>query len=184
MRSLDNPVYAFRREHVCVDKFGEFFVSYHPTHLCYPRYWAHDIRVNYVSVMRLDPDAGEWRPCDRKLENEDQEKKLYVVKELGCVPFFWNNSLMSSNIEFRACENAHFESFKGLVHKLKISEENPGNNLYKKSCNRMTVIQDISPNQVADAQIGSLQKMQLQFWYPPQGKHYIKNVWCPKSLDF
>ena len=174
MRSLDHPVYVYRREHLC----GGYSSSSHPTGLCYSTYSAHDIKMSYVSVMRLDPDAGEWRPCDRNLLYEDQEKKRFVVQELGCAPSFWNITLISSETKSRTCKDAAFELLKKLYQKLKFSDETPGQNLYKKSCNKMTVLQNTNYNPTEDMAINSKYwRMQLKFWYPPQGKHNFGRVY-------
>ena len=171
MRSLESPIYVNRREHLCWDNEWSQVNSTHATGLCYSSYGVQDVKMNYISVMRLDPHAGEWRPCDQKLADEDQEKKRYVLKELGCVPNFWNISLMNSDVESRPCESKHFELFKKLHQDLKFSDEHPGINLYRKSCNRMTVLHDITYTDVRF--LADSPKMEMKFLYPPQGKRYI-----------
>ena len=171
MRSLDYPAYIYRREHLCFNEYNQVYNPSHPSGMCYSRYSAHDVRMNYVSVMRLDPNAGEWRPCDKELMDEDLEKKRYIVKQLECIPRFWNNSRVNLDIELPKCENASVESFTKLYRDLKFADENPGNNLHRKSCNKMTVLQTITHNPSDDVSINSdFWRMQLKFYYPPQGR--------------
>merc|ERR1711894_751928 len=122
MRALDGlDAFRYTRQHVCYD--GEYGGQ------CYPDKWAHDIKMNYISVMRLAPDAGEWRPCDPLLEDEDMERKRYFAHRMKCNPLYWN---ISEQLEF--CNETAFSEMIKLYKKLKYYDKNPGRQPYVPPC--------------------------------------------------
>ena len=77
------------------------------------------LQLNRLSILRKRPDAKE--PCDAKLENDDNAFKIHVVKKVGCVPLYWENTF-SSNDTFRPCTSS--SEMKMIYEEIKEKEKN------------------------------------------------------------
>ena len=62
------------------------------------------LTLGYPSVLRRRPDAKQ--PCNFGLENDNNEFRLKVIRNVGCIPRYWT-SLMKVNESFDPCETSN-----------------------------------------------------------------------------
>ena len=127
---------------------------------------AYQVHINYVSVMRRAPDAGEFRPCDPLLESEDKERKKYVLKEVGCMPRFWNDSVTGQHIE-NYCNYTMIESIYRQYNSDSFDKK-AGLYSYQPACDKMSTSYNIEKH--ASNIYGIEGEVEMVFFYPGQGK--------------
>ena len=85
------------------------------------------LTLAYVSVLRKRPDAAT--KCDKNLKDEDTEFNRKIVKEVGCIPTYWNDTL--SGIDLGLCRSSQMlkSAYKITNNPIKILQS------YDKPCN-------------------------------------------------
>ena len=80
------------------------------------------LKLAYVSVLRKRSSANI--PCNMALEDDDNEFKINVIKDVGCIPTYWN-SLVRGNMSLDLCNTSnqlqeiyrHIQNFTGFMSK-------------------------------------------------------------------
>ena len=90
------------------------------------------LQLNKLIMLRKRHDAQE--PCDKSLENDDDQFKTYVIRKVGCIPMYWEN-FASSNDSFSPCTSAieMKKIYEAIQNKESIFAD------YEQPCNYMEV---------------------------------------------
>ena len=111
------------------------------------------LQLNRLSMLRKRPDAQE--PCDKNLENDDEQFRTNVMRKVGCIPMYWE-SFASSNDSFRPCTSAMEmkKIYEAIQNKENIFAE------YDQPCNYMEVSLGASQH---DSSYGNVILLELQY---------------------
>ena len=87
MRSFDNPAFH--------SKLGEI------------TWWRQYLfRISHVTVLRKRPDSNV--PCNPELYDDDEKLKQEIIKEVKCIPLYWNDTISKEGVWFLSeCESAY-----------------------------------------------------------------------------
>ena len=90
------------------------------------------LQLNRLSILRKRPDANV--PCNSKAENDDSNFRMFVIKQQGCIPMYWQDGL-NSNDSFRQCIKS--SEMENIYEQIK--NKNNVFNKYDQPCDYMEV---------------------------------------------
>ena len=90
------------------------------------------LKINHVSILRKRENSRI--PCDKNLENDDDKFRKTIIKQVGCIPIYWESMVLDNNTT-KTCKTSKemFQIHYYLTQKYKIMS------LYHQPCNYMKV---------------------------------------------
>ena len=125
-------------------------------------------KISQITILRKRQDAND--KCNIDLHDDDQKRRLEVIKKVGCIPIYWTQ-MIAANFSFEECQSPqHLKDIYHQLEDLAALEKN-----YDPPCNEMELTVDIDKQEVGGFGFGNY-ALKTYFYYTNTRYQEIINV--------